>query len=83
MKDEHKHNIASAIYNGIIAFKRELRFIWKQLLLGIIIAIICAFLNDYFGGYDKALWTFLGVLGFIPMLYKYYKRLKNWVLKWK
>lgn len=46
MKDENKHKIASTIYTTSITTKkvviRELKFIWKPLLLGIVIAAIFA-----------------------------------------
>lgn len=85
MKDENKHKIASAIYNGLLAIKRELRIMRKPILIGLGIAV---FFFIFVGFADHAdtenLFAALAIIGFfIPILYAYLKRLKNWVLKWK
>lgn len=92
MNDERKHKIASVIYNTTITTKRvivkELKFIWKPLLLGIVIAAIFATISEWsdviFGSNQKEFWGICGFIGlFLPILIMYFKRLKNWVLKWK
>ena len=92
MKDERKHKIASTIYTTAITTKkvviRELKFIWKPLLLGIVIAAIFTTIAEWsdviFGSNLKEFWGICGFIGlFLPTLIMYYKRLKIWVLKWK
>ena len=92
MKDETKHRVANSIYNNSIKLKngvkRELKFIWKPLLLGLVIVIIFLTIAEWsdvlFGHNNEEFWGTLGIiLGCVPLLYKYYKRLKLWVIKWK
>lgn len=51
MKEEYKHRIASAIYTVVVTLNRviinELKFIWKPLLLGIVIAAIFATIAEW------------------------------------
>ncbi|MBD5320425.1 MAG: hypothetical protein HDS07_05985 [Bacteroides sp.] len=86
MKDERKHKIASTIYTIAVTTKkvviRELKFIWKPLLLGIAILVIFATIGEW--NNQKEFWCICGIIGlFLPTLIMYYKRLKIWVLKWK
>ena len=86
MKDERKHKIASTIYTIAVTTKkvviRELKFIWKPLLLGIAILVIFATIGEWSN--QKEFWCICGIIGlFLPTLIMYYKRLKIWVLKWK
>lgn len=92
MNDEIKHKIASTIYTVAVTTKkvakRELKYIWKPLLLGIVIAAIFSTIAEWsdviFGRNQKEFWLICGIIGlFLPTLIMYYKRLKNWVLKWK
>lgn len=92
MNEENKHKIASTIYTTAVTTKkvviRELKFIWKPLLLGIAIFVIFATIAEWsdeiFGSNQKEFWGICGFIGlFLPTLIMYYKRLKNQVLKWK
>ena len=92
MNEENKHKIASTIYTTAVTTKkvviREIKFIWKPLLLGIAIFAIFATIAEWsdviFGSNQKEFWGICGLIGlFIPTLIMYYKRLKIWVLKWK
>ena len=86
MNEENKHKIASTIYTTAVTTKkvviRELKFIWKPLLLGIAIFVIFATIAEWsdeiFGSNQKEFWGICGFIGlFLPTLIMYYKRLKN------
>ncbi|MDO4336357.1 MAG: hypothetical protein Q4C37_11115 [Bacteroidales bacterium] len=92
MKNETKHMVAYIIYNSAVKTKRifirELKFIWKPLLIGLAIFVVCATIAEWsdflFGRNNKEPWIIFGFIGlFAPTLYLYYIRLKKCVLKWK
>ena len=88
MDDNTKHVIANAIYKVFLFLKRELMFVWKPILLGIIIAAVFSTIAEWsdvlFGNNQKGFWGALAIIGFfLPSIILYYKRMKRWVLKWK
>ena len=92
MDDSTKHKIAHTIYliaTTLRAFTlKEIKLMWKPTLLGVAIAIIFATIAEWsdvlFGSNQKEFWGCLGIVGlFSPCTLVYYRRLKQWVLKWK
>ena len=88
MEDKTKHVIAHAIYTICKILARELRLALKPLGIGIIIWAIFVTIAEWsdviFGQNQKEPFLTLGNIGFfLPMIVKYYKRIRAWVLKWK
>lgn len=74
------------IYHKVLA--RELRLALKPLGIGFIILAIFLTIAEWsdviFGHNCKEPFGILGIIGFfLPVMIKYYKRIRAWVLKWK
>lgn len=90
MEEKTKHIIARTVYT-IYKYKvlaRELRLALKPLGIGIIILTIFLTIAEWsdviFGHNCKEPFGILGIIGFfLPVMIKYYKRIRTWVLKWK
>ncbi len=86
MKDETKHLIAHTVYVLCKILTREIRLALKPLGIGFIILVTCLAASSIIerGRDFNELFSMLGFIGFfIPLMVKYYKRIRTWVLKWK
>ena len=88
MEDKTKQVIAHTIYTICKILARELRLVLKPLGIGIIIwatfQTVAEWSDVIFGHNMKEPFLTLSIIGlFLPMVVKYYKRIRAWVLKWK
>ncbi|WP_303114846.1 hypothetical protein [Leyella stercorea] len=88
MEEKTKHIIARTVYTICKVLARELRLALKPLGIGIIILTIFLTIAEWsdviFGHNCKEPFGILGIIGFfLPVMIKYYKRNRVWVLKWK
>lgn len=85
MEEKTKHIIARTVYTICKILARELRLALKPLIIILAIFLTIAEWSDVIFGHNcKEPFVILGIIGFfLPVMIKYYKRIRTWVLKWK
>lgn len=84
MRDEQKHKIAKGIYTTIQLVKKEILFLWKPIAIGLGIFLVFLLLSEVVNIYWQDGVAIAGLfLAFVPLLWMYFNRVKNWVIKWK